>query len=109
MLKRRPKEFERHLTNPILKGADNSMAFLITEDCISCGACEPVCPNQAITQDGIYVINADRCTECQGFHDEPQCIPVCPVECIVPNPNRQETKEELLAKKEQLHTGETVH
>ncbi|MDD5544319.1 MAG: YfhL family 4Fe-4S dicluster ferredoxin [Acidobacteriia bacterium] len=84
------------------------MALMITNDCISCGACEPPCPNQAISQDGLYVINSDRCTECKGFFDEPQCIPLCPVECIVPDPNHQETPEQLLAKKERLHTGEAV-
>lgn len=85
------------------------MALLINNDCISCGACEPPCPNQAITQqDGIYVIDSERCTECVGFFDEPQCVPLCPVECIVPNPDAQESKEELLAKKERIHVGETV-
>jgi len=84
------------------------MALMITEDCISCGACEPPCPNQAISQDGIYVINSDRCTECVGFFDEPQCIPLCPVECIVPNPDVRETPEQLMEKKERLHAGEAV-
>jgi ferredoxin len=59
------------------------MALTITEDCISCAACEPECPNGAITQgDLLFVIDPEKCTECVGFHDEPQCIPVCPVECI---------------------------
>jgi ferredoxin len=84
------------------------MALMITSDCISCGACEPVCPNKAITQDGIYVVNADHCTECHGYFDEPQCIPTCPVECIVPNPDVQETAEQLLAKKERLSAEGTV-
>jgi ferredoxin len=59
------------------------MALTITDDCISCAACEPECPNGAITQgDLLFVIDPEKCTECVGFHDEPQCIPVCPVECI---------------------------
>jgi ferredoxin len=60
------------------------MAMTITEDCISCGACEPECPVQAISEgDTIYVIDAELCVECKGHHDSPQCVSVCPVECIV--------------------------
>lgn len=84
------------------------MALFITNDCISCGACEPVCPNQPIAEDGVYVINPERCTECTGFFDDPQCVPVCPVECIVPNPDFRETPEQLLAKKGRLHAEGTV-
>ena len=63
------------------------MATVITEECINCGACEPECPNSAITQgDDIYVINPDLCTECVGFHDEEACAAVCPVDCCVPDP-----------------------
>jgi len=60
------------------------MAMTVTDECISCGACEPECPNDAITEgDDIFIIDADKCTECEGHHDEPACIEVCPVECIV--------------------------
>ncbi len=60
------------------------MAMKITEECISCGACEPECPVEAISEgDSIYVINPDVCVECEGHHDSPQCQSVCPVECIV--------------------------
>ncbi len=80
------------------------MALIINEDCISCGACEPECPNDAISEgDTIYVIDPDRCTECVGFYDEPQCASVCPVDACVPDPDIQETKEELMAKKNRLH------
>jgi ferredoxin len=59
------------------------MALTITDDCINCAACEPECPNDAISQDGLlFVIDPDKCTECVGFFNEPQCVPVCPVECI---------------------------
>jgi len=51
----------------------------------------------------IYFIVPDKCTECQGFHEEPQCAAVCPVDCCVPDDMYQETVEELLAKKEKLH------
>lgn len=78
------------------------MSLMITEDCINCNACVDECPNDAISEgETVYVINADLCTECVGFFDEPQCVNVCPVEdTIIPDPDHQETKEELLAKKE---------
>ena len=59
------------------------MAMKITEECISCGACEPECPVEAIFEgDEIYEIDAKKCVECKGHYDEPQCVEVCPVECI---------------------------
>lgn len=80
------------------------MAFKITDECISCGACEPECPNEAISEgDVIYVIDPDRCTECVGFYDEPQCAAVCPVDACVPDPDHQESRDELMAKKQRLH------
>lgn len=51
----------------------------------------------------IYYITHDKCTECQGFHEEPQCAAVCPVDCCVPDEMYRETVEELLAKKEKMH------
>ena len=82
------------------------MALMITEDCINCNACVDECPNDAISEgESIYVVNPDLCTECVGFFDEPQCINVCPVEdTIIPDPEHQESQEELLAKKEK-HAG----
>ncbi|MFZ9034563.1 MAG: YfhL family 4Fe-4S dicluster ferredoxin [Francisellaceae bacterium] len=60
------------------------MALTITEPCINCDLCEPICPNQAISQGlEIYEIDADKCTECQGFFDEPQCVVVCPVGVVI--------------------------
>jgi len=59
------------------------MAMKITEECIACGACLPECPTDSISEDDIYIINADTCVECEGYHDSPQCVEVCPVECIV--------------------------
>lgn len=53
--------------------------------------------------DDIYYIVPDKCTECVGFHEEPQCAAVCPVDCCVPDPDRDETEEQLLAKKARLH------
>ncbi|HHJ09309.1 MAG TPA: YfhL family 4Fe-4S dicluster ferredoxin [Bacteroidetes bacterium] len=79
------------------------MALIITDECIACGACITECPNDAISEGEPYVINPDLCTECVGFYDEPQCQSVCPVDCIIPNPDHQESKEELLEKKKRIH------
>ena len=63
------------------------MSLRINELCVNCDVCEPVCPNKAIAQgETIYVIDPARCTECVGHFDEPQCVVVCPVECIDPDP-----------------------
>ena len=80
------------------------MALMITEECINCAACEPECPNEAIHEDDpVYVIEPDLCTECIGFHEEAQCAAVCPVDCCVPDPDHEETEEQLLAKKDKIH------
>jgi ferredoxin len=80
------------------------MATYITEDCINCGACEPECPNEAISEgDEIYVIDPELCTECVGFYDHEACQAVCPVECCLPNPQIVETEEVLLARALKLH------
>ena len=75
------------------------MAFVITEECINCGACEPECPNLAITAgEERYVIDPEKCTECVGHFEESQCAAVCPVDCCVVDPNHKETRDELTAK-----------
>ncbi|MGL4346977.1 MAG: 4Fe-4S binding protein [Chitinophagaceae bacterium] len=114
------------------------MALKITDDCISCGACAPECPNNAIYESGItwriadgtkapnpfkllngtaidpsepqeplseeaYFIVTEKCTECKGFHDEPQCAAVCPVSCCIIDENHEETEQQLLQKKQLLH------
>lgn len=108
------------------------MAIKITDECINCGACEPECPNTAIYEGGrewnwaggtkltevegtdakspqtpvsneFYYIVSGKCTECTGFHEEPQCAAVCPVDCCVPDPDHVETKAELTVKKARLH------
>ncbi|MBI4827281.1 MAG: YfhL family 4Fe-4S dicluster ferredoxin [Nitrospinae bacterium] len=79
------------------------MALLINEECVNCGVCEPECPNEAISEgEDIYVIDPHKCTECVGHYDEPQCVDVCPVDCIVTDPDNTETKEELQAKFERM-------
>ncbi len=57
---------------------------IIAEDCINCAACEPECPNSAISEaDGTYVIDASLCDECAANNGDSQCIASCPVDCIV--------------------------
>ena len=80
------------------------MALIIQEGCTACDACRPDCPTEAISVGEIvYVIDPLRCTECVGAEDEPQCVLACPADCIVPNPDFAESKEELLEKYTQLH------
>jgi len=75
------------------------MAYKISEECINCGACEPECPNQAISAgDERYVIDPAKCTECVGHFDESQCAAVCPTDACIPDPEHKETREELQAK-----------
>ncbi|BBO60349.1 YfhL family 4Fe-4S dicluster ferredoxin [Mycoavidus sp. B2-EB] len=79
------------------------MALKITEECINCDVCEPECPNNAISMGTeIYVIDPNKCTECVGHFDEPQCQQVCPVECIPLNPEYTETRAQLLEKYHKL-------
>src|SRR5678816_2911020 len=81
-----------------------SMATMITNDCINCGACEPECPNNAISQgETIFIIDPMLCTECVGFHDYEACAAVCPVDCCVTDPNNIETEEALIARARGLH------
>ncbi len=58
---------------------------------------------QAPISNDYYYIVPDKCTECVGFHEEPQCAAVCPVDCCVPDPERVESEALLLARKERLH------
>ncbi len=65
------------------------MAFkIIKSQCTACAACEPECPNNAIREkDGTFIIKPEKCTECIGYFDEPQCVAVCPVDntCVIDN------------------------
>jgi len=75
------------------------MSLKITDECINCDVCEPVCPNQAIYQGEVfYEIDPNKCTECVGHFDTPQCQTVCPVDCIPHDPDHVESQEALLAK-----------
>jgi ferredoxin len=101
------------------------VATVITSECINCGACEPECPNTAIYQGGvewqapdgamhpalsndIFYIVPEKCTECVGFFDHEACAAVCPVDCCVPDPNRPETHDALLARARSLHPEQTI-
>lgn len=79
------------------------MALIITDECINCDVCEPVCPNNAIFQgEMIFEIKPERCTECVGHFSEPQCRSVCPVDCIPNDPHHVETQDELMGKYKKL-------
>ncbi len=79
------------------------MSLKINELCVNCDVCEPVCPNKAISQgEVVYVIDPALCTECVGHYDEPQCVVVCPVECIENDPAHVESEFDLLAKLRRL-------
>lgn len=80
------------------------MSLMITDECINCDVCEPECPNSAISQgEEIYVINPNLCTECVGHYDTPQCVEVCPVDCI---PLGIEESKEVLEKRYLELTGQ---
>jgi ferredoxin len=82
------------------------MAYVITDDCILCAACEPECPNTAISEgEEVFFINPSLCTECVGFYEESQCASVCPVDACVPDPDYGETVEELHIKYRKRHPG----
>ncbi len=81
------------------------MAYKISEECISCGACEPECPNGAISEgETIYIIDPDKCSECVGAADSSKCADICPVGAPEPDPDRQESREELQAKYDRMHS-----
>ena len=73
------------------------MALLITDECINCDVCEPECPNDAISQgEEIYQIEPGKCTECIGHFETSQCVEVCPVECILLDPDHKEGHDTLM-------------
>lgn len=84
------------------------MALKITDECISCAACEPECPNKAISEaDKTYKIDPSRCTECVGHFEKSRCVEICPVDACVPDPAHKESKEQLLVKFKQINPGKT--
>ena len=90
---------------PVILG-EITMALMITDECINCDVCEPECPNEAISMGPeIYVIDPNKCTECIGHFDTPQCVEVCPVECIPKNPDHVESEDDLMEKFHKLQEG----
>ena len=80
------------------------MALLIEADCINCDMCAPECPNQAISfGEEIYQIDVNKCTECVGHYEKEQCIIVCPIDCIIKDPEHIESETALLAKFNKMH------
>ena len=83
------------------------MALVITDDCVNCDVCEPACPNQAIHAGvDFYEIDPSRCTECVGHFEQPQCVRVCPVDCIPHDPAQVESTAELWTKYQRLTGAE---
>ena len=83
------------------------MATMITEDCISCGACETECPNEAISVgEDRFIIDPALCTECVGFEDEQMCAAACPPEACLPDPDHVETEELLFERAKQIHADQ---
>lgn len=79
------------------------MALFITDQCINCDVCEPECPNDAIYQgELIYEIEASKCTECVGHFKQEQCVVICPVDCILVDPQNTESRSRLEQKFSQL-------
>ncbi len=79
------------------------MALMITEECINCDVCEPECPNGALSQaEDKYVVDPENCTECVGHFDTPQCMEICPINCITQDPAHVESREQLLIKFENM-------
>ncbi len=85
------------------------MALKILDNCINCDMCDPECPNEAITYGAkIYEIDPDLCTECVGFYDVPTCLSVCPIDCIISDPDKVEDKQTLLEKFEYLVVNDKI-
>jgi len=61
------------------------MAYMITAECVNCGACEAECPVQAITaRADQYVINFKTCIDCVDYFEDARCKWACPVNACVP-------------------------
>lgn len=85
------------------------MALKITAECVNCDVCEPACPNQAIHEGAdFYVIDPACCTECIGHFDRPQCVQVCPVDCIPRDPAHNESLDALWTKYRRLTGTEII-
>ncbi len=82
------------------------MPLMITDACINCDACEPVCPNHGIREgERVYVIDQDACSECVGFFSRPQCAKVCPMNCCVFTPDIVLSEEALFERAKAIHAN----
>ena len=82
------------------------MAYKIPDGCIICGTCEAECPNKAISEgETQFMIDPNRCTECVGYFESPRCAEACPLHLPCPDPEYQETRQQLLEKWYKLHPG----
>ncbi|MDP2730214.1 MAG: YfhL family 4Fe-4S dicluster ferredoxin [Dehalococcoidales bacterium] len=82
--------------------------YKITDECINCGACEPECPNAAISEgEIIFVIDPDKCNRCVGDFPSSQCASVCPVDACVPDERYPMSKDEALTRWQSTHPGQT--
>ena len=80
------------------------MALKILDACINCDMCEPECPNEAISfGPKIYEIDPDKCTECVGHYEKPTCDAVCPINCIIVDPDHVESQDQLFDKYVKIH------
>ena len=87
----------------LIQGTSLLWRLRLFDDCINCDVCEPACPNQAIYQgEEIFEIDPALCTECVGHFDEPECVAICPVDCIILDPQHAESAEALLEKYKKL-------
>ena len=77
--------------------------------CVACGWCQPECRNGAIREgDNMqYIINYDRCTECVGWYEESRCFEVRFLSACEPDPEHEESRDQLLAKWKKLHPRRT--
>lgn len=79
------------------------MAYTISEECIACDACRPMCPTNSIQQSiPIYAIATETCTECVMDFYQPRCVAVCPVDAIMKHPDFEENRRDLLHKRNRI-------
>jgi ferredoxin len=83
------------------------VVYKIGENCISCGACESECPNNAISEGpDTFVIDPAKCTECVGAYESSRCARICPLKVCTRDDSSTESHEQLLEKWLKLHPGE---
>lgn len=77
--------YARVTSQGVILKRGNTMALVILEDCINCDACRAECPTESVHAGAdIYEIDGNTCVECVGYFDQPKCVELCPIDCIVP-------------------------